>query len=123
MYAAAVGNFLNLRFHIDVPLSDKIVAKLDACGGHPPTVRYLDGKTRASITLTKVGNDFVVPDISCLVTNLPPDLAFMATFLTTQFQQIAAGMVVDGTVDAVPHNGVRDWIKAVAAKQIVVRTE
>ena len=123
LYAAAVGNFLNLRFHIDVPLSDKIVAKLDACGGHPPTVRYLDGKTRASITLTKVGNDFVVPDISCLVTNLPPDLAFMATFLTTQFQQIAAGMVVDGTVDAVPHNGVRDWIKAVAAKQIVVRTE
>ena len=113
------GDFANLQFVFDPVLGKKIPAALAKCGGPAPVV-FGDGQYRAALGFQKAGNSWVAQDVACHVKQSPPLNAFMIHFVSTSFREIASDMVTSGTIDTIKSTVFRDWLKKVAAGDILI---
>lgn len=109
-----------LELILQTPLDKAAEASLEGCGA--PIVTYPDGSTHASIAMTRrTDTVFGSPsNIDCLIAALPKGQAAEVTFLVDNFRDIAIGMLADGTIDRVRHEGVAIFYRRVAAGDITV---
>lgn len=109
-----------LELILQTPIDKQAQAALGACGS--PVVTYPDGSAHASIAMTRRSDlSFVAPrKIDCVIAALPKGQAAEARFLVDSFRDIAIGMLRDGTIDKVRHEGVAIFYRRVAAGDIVV---
>lgn len=108
-----------LEFILQTPLDKAALEALKACG--PVTVTYPDGSVHAIMRMKRSGpTSFVPAQLECLVGALPNSQAAEVTFLAENFRDIAIGMLRDGTIDKVRHEGVAIFFRRVAAGDVVV---
>ena len=118
-------DFLNstmsdLLFVLQTPIDKAAQNALKACGA--PMDTYSDGSVHARIVMSQpVPTAFVAPaNMDCIVNALPKGRAAEAKFLTENFRDIAIGMLRDGTIDKVRHEGVAIFFRQVAASDVSV---
>ncbi len=114
------GDFVDLQIVFNPPLGTTLPTALGGCAG-PGPVQYDDKQYRAVIGFRKDGKDWVAKDADCVAKNSPPLDAFMMKYVTTSFRDIAADMVTSGNISTVKSTVFQDWLKKVAAGDIVVR--
>ena len=113
-------DFFDLKVVFNPPLGKKPPKALVQCGG-PAPVAYDDGQYRAVVEFQKQGNTWTAENLDCDMKNSSRLDAFMMKYVTTSFREVAADMVSSGTVDSVKSPLFQDWLKKVAAGEIVVR--
>ncbi len=113
-------DFADLKIVFNPPLGTKFPVALGGCAG-PGPVQYDDKQYRAVIGFRKDGKDWVAKDATCVAKNSPPLDAFMMKYVTTSFREIASDMVATGNISTVKSTAFQDWLKKVAAGDIVLR--
>ncbi len=114
------GDFVSLQIVFNPPLGKKAPKGLEKCSG-PTPVTYDDGQYRVVVAFQKQGNAWVAQDLACHMKNSSPVDAFMMKYVTTSFREIASDMVTTGSIDTLKSAVFRDWLKKVAAGDIVIR--
>ena len=114
------GDFVDLQIVFNPPLGTTLPIALGGCAG-PGPVQYDDKQYRAVIGFRKDGKDWVAKDADCVAKNSPPLDAFMMKYATTSFRDVAADMVTSGNISTVKSTVFQDWLKKVAAGDIVIR--
>lgn len=102
-------------------LKDNLGKKTDvaSCEG----VRIEDwgqGGVHAVIEFQIVGSTFTALDFGCVTSKLPEETALEADFIVTQFKEIAASMITDGTIAGVSHDGLRNLIERAASGEVKI---
>lgn len=118
-YSAQTDELRNLALTINPPLGRERPNDLLGCAA-AATRTYDDGEYRVDIRFEQDGNRFLAPDVQCVLDNLPEPSRFMAAFLTSNFRDVAVGMVNKGTINTVSHTGLRQWLLNVAEGRIIV---
>ncbi len=113
------GGFADLRIIFNPQLGKKVPAALDKCSGPAPT-KFDDGQYRAVLGFQKAGNTWFALDATCVMKHSSRLDAFMMHFVATSFRQIASDMVTSGSIDTVKSDAFRNWLKRVAAGDIVI---
>jgi hypothetical protein len=101
-------------------LTEEAVTADEASACPSSTIVFSDGSIHAQIHFLQVGEDFVSSDANCLIGALGPKQAAMVKFLTEHFSDIAVGMVTDGTVDDIKHEGLRAFVHRVSLGEIKI---
>jgi HAMP domain-containing protein len=110
--------FDQLRFVINEPLGLERPAALEEC--EATTAVYDDNQHRVEIRFFVSGTTYAAENLECIVAALPKTAAFQARFLTTNFQDIAVGLVSSGDIDSFKHEGLKTFMRRVAAGEIQV---
>ena len=114
------SDFATLRIVFNPPLGTTVPIALLGCAG-PGPVQYDDKQYRAVIAFRKDGKDWVAKDSACVAKGASPVDVFMMSYVTKSFRDIAADMVTTGNIDTVKSAVFQDWLKKVAAGDIVLR--
>ncbi len=111
------NTFYELSFYFDDNI--KISNAVKACGV-APTLRFPDGTDHALIHFNRKGNSFVPSNAECLMAALPKKLSNVIRFLMNNFRDFAVGMVKDGSVNLIGHDGLKTFMNRVALGEITI---
>ena len=112
-YNPATGEFSSLFIVINEPIDDNAADAIKACHGRTD---FWDDKHHPLIDIWKLASstDYEPIDSDCIVDALSGEPKFMLDFVTSNMADIAIGMAVDGTLDTIQHNGVREFMRRLA---------
>jgi hypothetical protein len=88
--------------------------------GWGATIKFPDGSDHVSVNFSRVDDGFISNNAECLLGALTGEEAAIVKFLTSNFVDIAVGMVSDGTADIVRHDGIKTFVNRVAKGEITV---
>jgi hypothetical protein len=113
------NDFFQLEFVIQDNLDQTQQTALKACGGR--TLNFPDGSAHAHIKMKRADGGWLAPaQADCFLEALPGSQAAQVAFLFDHFRDIAIGMVNDETINRVRHDGVKIFLRRVAAGDVAV---
>ncbi len=116
-YAPRFKNFLILNLQIDSELKESTAA-LKECGVKIKTID--DGRKFPVLSFVREDDTLVMKNAECALEALPKPAARMSRFILSSMQDIAIGMVVDGSVKALTSPYLSEFITRIAMGEIKV---
>jgi hypothetical protein len=117
------GDFEEVDIVFNPPLGAKVPDGLAKCSDQPTT--EWDGQQHAILTFKKafrkVGTLMLAQHYTCMVKNVPPEVAFMMNFMVTSFKDLAADMATSGNIQTIQNDALRNWLLRVAEGEIAVQ--
>jgi hypothetical protein len=113
-FAYAIDNFVDLSFYLTN--NAEMTDALKACPR--PTLKFDDGTEHVAIRFTKVKDDFVSINATCLIDALSGEQQVLVKLLTENFTHIAAGAKFDGSIDKMKNDGLKIFLNRVADGEI-----
>lgn len=115
------NTFYSIVLVINEKLTEKAAAGITACGYGYAIARYEDNEPRLELWLRSEDGAYVMPSLDCVRPHLTPRALATAELLRDSFQDIAIGMVKDGSAGLLGHEGLRVWMEKVALGEVVLR--
>jgi hypothetical protein len=112
-YNPATGEFSSLFIVINEPIDAKAASAIKACHGRTD---FWDGEHHPLIDIWKLASktEYEPIESDCTIDSLSGKPKFMAEFVIDNMVDIAVGMAVDGTLENIQHNGVREFLRRIA---------
>jgi hypothetical protein len=116
-FLATKNNFLTLNFVLNEKIDTGQAEAVSACGGQ---LDEWDDGPRAVIPFKRTDDDFSSSAARCIADALGGKFKFTVEFVLENFRDIAIGMVEDGQIDTVRHDGLKVFLERVAFGEVKV---
>lgn len=114
-YATRYKSFPELELRIDHELKGSTTA-LEACGMKVETLD--DGRKFPVLSFRREDDTLVIKNAECALQELPKPAARMSRFILSSMQDIAIGMLVDGSISSLSSPYLADFMTRVARGEI-----
>ncbi len=106
------------RLEMFLSAPTKSAAKVAPCA--MGSIKFPDGTDHVAFRFGKSGDTWIVNNASCLIAALPKKEAAVVRFVAEHFSDVAVGMVVDGSVNLLTFDVMRNLVGRVATGELKI---